>query len=147
MSSDFTEEQQSRNYYRLWLQDEVRFSDLDALGHVSSVRMHEFLATARTMLFVKAIPDYPHAAIIPILKKQLAVHQHEINYPASLDIGLTIERMGNSSVTFCLGIFQGTQCAVLARNVFVFSDRQARRSHAPPQQVVENFMTLAGRIL
>ncbi len=132
-----------RSKYSFWAKDQVRFSDLDALGHVSSVRTNEFFANARTQLFRKAIPEWPLSKQIPILKINAVRHESEIGYPQQLETGLFVEKFGNTSVNLVMGLFGNNDCLALCRNVFVFIDRFTRQAVIPSGDINESFLKIA----
>ena len=140
MMHDFTDQHRQKSFYQGWHHDDVRFSDLDALGHVSSIRIHEFLASCRTRLFLASLNNWPNCAVIPVLKSQTSVHDREIRFPAQLDIGITIEKWGRTSLTIAMAVFDGDHPAVLARNVFVFIDRASRQSMIPDETIKNKFI-------
>lgn len=138
-SARFGDQHRQPQFYRFWCQDHLRFSDLDMLGHGSSVRVHEFFAQCRTRLFLAALPEWPKSIVLPVLKTQETVHEHEITWPAVIDTGMTIEKWGKTSVTFALAIFVQDHLCVMARNVFVFIDQSTRLPTPPNNDVRAQF--------
>jgi acyl-CoA thioester hydrolase len=130
--------------YRFWVKEHVRFTDLDALGHVSAVRTNEYFNSARASLFQQAIDQWPNAARqLPVLKLSIVLNEQEMHFPLELDVGLAIERWGKSSLTMVLAAF-GPECCALSRNVFVFIDAVTRAPVPPDEAIRENFTRLAG---
>jgi len=133
-----------RSAYKFWVKDHVRFTDLDALGHVSAVRTNEFFNGVRATLFYRAIEKWPRSQQLPVLKLSVIQHVREAHFPDELDIGMVIEEFGRTSVTAVLGVFNASDCLALSRNVFVFIDAVTRMPTIPTDQIKENFTKLAG---
>jgi acyl-CoA thioesterase FadM len=142
-SSQFAPALKDRSPYKLWIKDNVRFSDLDALNHVSSVRINEFFASARTTLFKQAIPGWPTSPHVPVLRLNIISHEAEIGFPQALDIGLCIEKFGTTSVTLVMGLFESDKCFALCRNIFVFIDSATRQKTSPTDTIKQNFLKIS----
>ena len=133
MTDHFTAKHLDRSQYKYWHKDQVRFNDLDALGHVGSIRVNEYFAGVRTKLFKETIPDWPDSDVFPVLKLSIVQYEAEINYPADLDVGLLIEKFGNTSLAVVMAVFDSAKCLALCKNVFVFIDDKTRLATAPSE--------------
>ena len=62
---------------------------------------------------------------------------HELSYPEIIDVGVTISRIGNSSLTYELAIFKFGQETASAQGHFVhvFVDRETRKSNPIPSEM------------
>ncbi len=97
------------------------------------------------MYFDTAISDYwralalPYEAAMEHLGGDLYVKKATLEYSASarfddmLDIGLRCERIGNSSLQFCGGIFRGDALLISCELVYVFADPATQTSKPVPQ--------------
>lgn len=132
-----------KSAYKFWVREQVRFTDLDALGHVSAVRTNEYFNSARAALFEQGITNWPHAEQLPVMKLSVVVNDKEMHFPQQLDVGLVIEKWGTTSLTVVLGVFAGPECTALSRNIFVFIDAKTRAPVAPADYIKENFTRLA----
>jgi acyl-CoA thioester hydrolase len=141
---EFSDRLKERAAYKFWVKDHVRFTDLDALGHVSAVRVHEYFNGVRATLFHQTIEHWPWSDQLPVLKLSIIVHEQEVRFPDMIDVGVTIEKFGKTSVTFVLGIFNKNGFLALSRNVFVFIDGQTRGPVIPLDSTREAFLRLAG---
>ena len=63
----------------------------------------------------------------------------ELEYPRPLDVGVRVERLGRSSITYALGLFDAgaVELAALGRWVHVYIDRTSRTHGADPPSVRE----------
>jgi acyl-CoA thioester hydrolase len=129
--------------YKFWIDDQVRFNDLDILGHVNAVRANEYFTGAKTKLFRDAMPNWPHGKLVPVLKLNVMLYESEIHFPQKLDIGLCVEKFGNTSVTLVTGLFGDGTCLGLCRSLLVFIDNATRQPTAPDEETKQKFLTLA----
>ncbi|MDE2030286.1 MAG: hypothetical protein KGI97_06960, partial [Alphaproteobacteria bacterium] len=75
----------------------------------------------------------------------VVVNEREMHFPLDIDIGLAIEKWGNSSVTVALAAFTPDgECTALSRNVFVFIDAETRQPVTPSDEIRRNLTRLAG---
>jgi acyl-CoA thioester hydrolase len=141
---DFDPVYRERRAYKFWNDGHIRFSDLDALGHLSSVRTGEYFAEARAKLFRTAIPGWPGGCPqVPVLKTSLITFEREGHYPAPISMGVAVEAFGRTSFRLVMAVFEGDECLSLSRNVFVFIDSATRAPVAPDAAIVEAFTRLA----
>ena len=63
----------------------------------------------------------------------------ELEYPHALDVGVRVERLGRSSITYALGLFaaEAEEVAALGHWVHVYIDRTSRSSVPIPVAVRE----------
>lgn len=143
---DFDPVYRDRKAYKLWVNDTLRFCDLDALGHLNSGRTGEYFIDARATLFLKAIPGWPaECPQLPVIKTSFISHEREAHFPSEVETGLAVERMGRTSFSLVMGAFEkGGECFALSRNVFVFIDSKARKPVEPSAEIVAAFKNLAG---
>ena len=131
--------------YHFWYSDKVRFNDLDALGHASSVTINAYFAGARTQLFNSGVPEWPNAQIMPIMKASSIEYIEELFMLEEIDIGLAVSNFGNTSFTLDMALFSDETCKAVTQNTFVFVDRQKKEKTPPPDIVRVNFMNLTSR--
>lgn len=124
--------------FTFWRDSDVRFTDLDVLGHVNSVRYHDFFATLRTQFFIETIPDWPNCNPVPVLKTASIEHIGEVIFPAQLRLGLNLVRFGNSSFDLKMGLFFEENLKAVSENRFVFVDREKKASASLPKSFIDN---------
>ena len=71
----------------------------------------------------------PHDAVVVIRRIEIDFLA-ELNYPPNLNVGLSVLKLGTTSITLGLGVFQDTACHATGRAVMVRFDRATRRSTA-----------------
>jgi acyl-CoA thioester hydrolase len=77
----------------------VRWRDLDAFNHVNNSSYLTFLEEAR-LQWLRTVPgEWFHAHAMPVMAAVELHYRKPIEWPAEVDVQLSCERMGNSSVT------------------------------------------------
>jgi len=87
------------SFYRHWIEDRVRFADLDPLGHCNNAAIGGFFESSRIALFADAgHPVSGGALSIPIVRVEIDF-RHEILYGARVRVGTRVLRLGRTSFT------------------------------------------------
>jgi acyl-CoA thioester hydrolase len=113
--------------YKHWIEDHVRFSDLDPLGHVNNNAIGEYFENARAALFIDVTPNWPHRDHIFILAHSAIDFRHELHMPAQLRIGSCITSLGRTSMKLSNALFRGDHGVAYCENVSVLIDRTTRK--------------------
>lgn len=134
----------TRSAYRAWRRATTRWADVDVYGHMNNARYFELIDTAvnahvaeATGLDVRTLPA------VGLVAEVSCRFFAEVGYPAPVDLGLAVERLGTSSVTYRIGLFQGPgeEAAAEGRFVHVYvdpatpADRGARQVRPVPEVV------------
>ncbi|NJD30448.1 MAG: acyl-CoA thioesterase [Gammaproteobacteria bacterium] len=112
-------------HYPLKVQILARYADVDPLWHINNVAIAQYyeearVAAATAMLDGERIPTATGDRIL--IAHQSIDYLREASYPGSLEIGVGVLRIGNSSYTFGMGMFQDGQCVSVSDAVMVFAD-------------------------
>ena len=106
--------------YVAWRQVTTRWRDDDAYGHLNNATYYELFDTAvnahlydATGLDIRALPA------IGIVAETSCRYFRALGFPAPIDTGLAVERVGTSSVTYRIGLFQGDSDEAAAEGRFV----------------------------
>lgn len=128
MAPDPGRDRPTRADYRVWRQVTTRWRDDDAYGHLNNATYYELFDTAvnaflydATGLDIRALPA------IGIVAESGCRYFRELGFPAPIDTGLSVERLGTSSVIYRIGLFQGSsdEAAAEGRFVHVYVDNTA----------------------
>ena len=119
----------------------IRFSQVDSAGIAFFSRVYEICHDAFEALLAKA--DMPLGFVIEEQGWGMPVVRSEANYSAPMRLGeevvvtVTVERLGNSSVTFSYSV-DGTDGVhrVLVRLTHAFLDTRTFRARAVPESFV-----------
>lgn len=112
-------------HYPLKVQILARYADVDPLWHINNVAIAQYYEEAR----VSSIMRIVGSERIPtdVSGRILIAHQsidylREAGYPGTLEIGIGVLRVGHSSYTFGMGMFQDGLCVSVSDAVMVFAD-------------------------
>lgn len=128
----------TRDDYRVFYPITTRWSDNDIYGHINNVVYYSYFDTvANNYLMAEggmAIPDDP---VVGYVVNSGCDYLSSIAHPEPIEGGLRVDRLGNSSVQYGIGIFrEGEQVpAAYGHFVHVFVDRAANRSVPIPAPI------------
>jgi acyl-CoA thioester hydrolase len=118
-----------RRDFPLFRAVETRWADTDLYGHVNNVAYYAWFDTVvNAVLIDRGVLDLAGDGPIFLVAETRCRYFAPISFPEILDVGLGIERLGNRSVAYRLGVFGAGEPAARAvgRFVHVCVDRTAR---------------------
>jgi len=127
-----------RDSYRSFLAIPTRWMDNDAYGHVNNVVYYSYFDTAVNEHLVRASGlDIERSPAIGIVVETRCRFHKPLSFPDVVDAGLRVAKLGNSSVSYEIGIFrQGdAEAAATGQFVHVWVDRATRRPTRVPDVV------------
>jgi acyl-CoA thioester hydrolase len=116
----------------------TRWMDNDHYGHVNNVVYYSYFDTAVNGYLIEAsgtdIRDLP---AIGIVAETSCRFLSELSFPATVHAGRAIEKLGNSSVVYRIGLFRNEESApaAIGRFVHVYVDAASRRPVPMPPQI------------
>lgn len=113
----------------------TRWADNDIYGHVNNVTYYAwFDSSVNRYLIEEGGLDIHHGNEIAYVVNSSCDYFSPLAYPDMVEAALRVERLGNSSVVYNIGIFrQGeAKACALGRFVHVFVDRETDRPVAIP---------------
>ena len=114
--------------YRYWVDERVRFNDLDMLGHVNNIAYLVYVETGRAT-FLRSLGMFDIGA-----RRQSVIvrfetdYRRELGYPADVRVGVRVSGIGRTSFRLGVGIFDGEVCVATATNVIVRWDRDLHQA-------------------
>lgn len=112
---------------------DVRFSDLDAYGHVNNAVFFTYLETARTRLFLDRFIDFANNGLLFLVAKAECEYKQPINLGNRVVVDMHIERFGNSSFDLVYRLHDGDDTTyATARTIMVCFDQKQNRTVAVP---------------
>ena len=121
----------TRSHFRYFDTIDTRWADNDVYGHVNNVAYYSFFDTVVNRLLIdngwlSLDGDGPIGLVVETRCQYYA----SVSYPAVLDIGLTILKLGTSSVVYQLAVFSegSDEASAVGQFVHVYVDRL---SHLP----------------
>lgn len=129
----------TREQFRYWKSIEVRWGDMDAQGHVNHTVYFTYCESARVELLRQIGFKGKQAGLNegPALVSASCDYKRQVVYPATLEIGLRVEKIGERSFKIVYGIFfQGSQeLAASAASINAWMDYAEERSVPLPAQI------------
>jgi acyl-CoA thioester hydrolase len=110
----------TRDQYVHWEQVTTRWADIDVYGHMNNARYFEIIDTVVNNHLEQATgTDIRTLPAIGVVAEVGCKYFAEVGYPAPVDVGVYVERLGNSSVVYKVGLFQGDDDEARAEGTFV----------------------------
>ena len=135
-----------RDAYRNFTTIATRWSDNDAYGHVNNVVFYAWFDSAvNQWLIANGLLDIAHGDPIGLVVETGCRYFAPLRFPGDVEIGLAVTKIGESSVTYHLGVFAPGAEAPAAEGQFthVYVARDGRRPVALPDAWREKLSTLA----
>ena len=115
-----SERDEVRANYPHFLQVPTRWMDNDVYGHVNNVTYYSYFDTAVNEFLVRFTGlDFRSGDPVGMVVETGCRFHSEIAFPDILDIGVRVRRLGNSSVTYEIGIFKESADSPSATGHFV----------------------------
>ena len=127
----------SRDAYRHFTLITTRWADNDAYGHVNNTVYYQWFDSAVNALLVGAgLLDIVSGDPIGLVVETGCIYFAPLSFPGEVEVGLAIDRVGGSSVTYRLGIFAGGSPDPAAQGHFthVYVARESRRPVPLPDE-------------
>ncbi len=118
----------------------TRWHDNDQYGHVNNVVYYSYLDTAVNAYLIETVDaDLRELSAIGVVVETGCRFLASATFPEELWVGLGVERLGGSSVTYRLAVFRGEapEPIAVARFVHVYVDPASRRPSAVPTEIRE----------
>ena len=142
---DYGFDPKSRDSYSWSYREKIRYNDLDPLGHVTSLSFVNFFETARVLFILEAGQrvDDPDFGLM-LVRLDTSFHG-QLHFPAEIDVGPRLLRLGNSSITTMQGIFYDGLCRANLLSVLVHVDRKRDCSAPIPDDFRRRLLTVDGQ--
>lgn len=124
--------------YKYFVPISTRWMDNDIYGHVNNVTYYSYFDTAANQYLIeKGGLDIQNASIVGFVVASSCEYHLPIAHPEKIEVGLRVDRLGNSSVTYALAIFKSSNEFACAHGSFthVFVDRASGQSVAIPDEL------------
>jgi acyl-CoA thioester hydrolase len=118
----------------------TRWTDNDMFGHLNNAVYYEMFDTAiNGWINTTSGIDPLTVPWLGVVAESGCRYFAELRFPAPLSVGLGVTRLGNSSVTYRLGVWQDGEAtkpiAAVGHWVHVYVDRAARRPVPIPEEI------------
>ncbi len=136
---------QNRSDFPYRISIPTRWNDNDMLGHVNNVVYYRYFeAIVVRFQMEEAGVDWLQDKISPQAVETLCRFHRPLSFPETIEAGLRVEDIGNSSVTFAIALFGENDDAAAATGHFVhvFVNAQTLKSQPIPddkKKIFEKF--------
>ena len=123
-------EPRGRDSYGHFIAITTRWSDNDAYGHVNNTVYYQWFDSAVNALLVGAgLLDITHGDPIGLVVETGCTYFAPLSFPGDVEVGIAVDRIGGSSVTYRIGIFAAGAADPAAQGHFthVYVGRDSRR--------------------
>lgn len=121
--------------YRHFVPIGTRWTDNDVYGHVNNAIYYEYFDTAvNHYLIHEGGLDIVAGGVIGLVVESRCRYHAPSAYPEVLRAGIRVDKLGERSVTYGVGVFRDATTIADGYFVHVFVDRETRRpTHIPAQ--------------
>ena len=127
-----------RSDYPHFLAIPTRWNDNDVYGHVNNVEYYAFFDTViNQYLIAEGGLDIHRGPVIGLCAESHCRFDAALEFPQTVQAGLRVGKLGNSSVRYEIGLFaeDADEPAAEGWFVHVFVDRESRRSAGIPDPI------------
>lgn len=124
-----------RASYRVFRNISTRWMDNDVYGHVNNVVYYSWFDTAvNAYLIEQGVLDIRAGSTIGLVVETQCNYFAPLAFPQTVEAGIRVARLGNSSVRYEVGLFAQGEPLTAAKGHFVhvYVDRLSRRPSALP---------------
>jgi acyl-CoA thioester hydrolase len=129
-----------REDYKTFQPITTRWMDNDIYGHVNNVAYYSYFDTAvNRYLIEEGGLDIHNGPVIGFVVDSRCAYLKAIAYPDRIEAGLRVDKLGNSSVQYGIGIFREGDDTASAHGSFVhvFVDRESEKPTPIPTTLRE----------
>jgi acyl-CoA thioester hydrolase len=139
--------QKNRNDYKYFEKFTTRWRDNDVYGHMNNVVFYEFVdSIVNNWLNVSGGLKVPDSKVIGLVVETKCTYFSPLKFPEIVNCGLVLDRKGNTSVSYEIGLFNEDQFKTSAQVKFVhvYVDSHTRKPIQLPNSLehVLNNITL-----
>ena len=123
----------------------TRWADNDIYGHINNVVYYSYFDTVANQYLIEFADFNPiNASIIGVVVHSNCTYIKAIADPNKIEAGLTIKKLGKTSVTYGIGIFKKGEKAAYAYGEFVhvFVNRKDNQPTSIPKKINEAFQKI-----
>jgi acyl-CoA thioester hydrolase len=138
--------QPTRSDFKVFRSIQTRWLDNDQYGHVNNVMYYAFFDTAVNGWLMEITgADTTKLDAIGLVAETGCKFFKAVSFPDQLHVGLRIQKLGNSSVIYKLGLFreQEDEPAAIAKFVHVYVDAKLRTSVPIPAVIRQALSSIA----
>jgi acyl-CoA thioester hydrolase len=120
----------SRAAYARFVPLATRWSDNDAYGHLNNVVYYALFDSAVNAILIEAgLLDPASSPVIGLVVESSCRFYASLTYPEAAEVGVSVERLGRSSVSYRLAVFKAgaAEAAAAGGYTHVYVERATNR--------------------
>lgn len=136
-----------RSDFKCWIQVDIRWGDMDALGHVNNTRYFTFCESARIRYFESLeLSLQPNLSQGPTLAHANLNFRKQVHYPSKIDVGVKVSSLKTRSFQMDYGLFLADTDTIVAEgfSIIVWADYKQGKSADMPQVVRDAIEKIEG---
>ncbi len=136
---------QPRTAYRHFSSIPTRWMDNDAYGHINNVVYYSYFDTVVNRYLIEAgVLDVDRSPVIGLVVETHCNYFASLAFPQTVDAGLRVAHLGESSVRYEIGLFGAGEpvAAACGHFVHVYVDRATRRPATLPAALIQTLRGL-----
>ena len=134
-----------RSDYSYFKNITTRWADNDIYGHINNVVYYSYFDTVANQYLIEFADFNPVSApVIGVIVHSNCNYIKAIAYPDKIEAGLTVKKLGRSSVTYGIGVFRQGESAACAYGEFVhvFVNRKDNLPISIPTKIRESLQKI-----
>ena len=129
-----------RSNYKKFYPITTRWMDNDVYGHINNVTYYSYFDSAVNQYLIENTGlNIKKSSIVGYVAQSNCKYLFPISYPELIDVGIVVKKIGNSSVTYGVGVFKNHENEVSAFGDFVhvFVNKSENKSVPIPKNILE----------
>ena len=130
----------NRSDYKKFYSMASRWRDNDVYGHINNVTYYSYFDSAVNQYLIEnSNLDILKSDVVGYVVHSNCNYLSPISYPELIDTGIIVIKIGNSSVTYGIGIFKSGETKVSAYGEFVhvFVNRSEKKPVPIPEKILK----------
>lgn len=121
--------------YTSWVDEHVRFNDLDPVGHANNNAIGVYFESGRLGMAREVPPEIDMSGVAIVLRQVTIDYLAEITFPNNVRVGSRVVRVGRTSWVTGAGLFINGRCHATSTCVNVLIDTRLRSATPLPEPV------------
>lgn len=119
MSAHQNEVRETRDRFLHWHRIPTRYSDCDTNGHVNNALYYSYFDTLIVHCLTSGGNLNMDAPVVPFCVENHCRYYAPFHFPQTIDAGLRVSHIGNSSARYEIGLFAENESQSAAQGYFV----------------------------
>lgn len=138
--------QKNKENYIFFKEYETRWRDNDVYGHMNNIVFYEFVdSIVNLWLAERGGLKVPNSEVIGLVVHTECNYFSELGYPKPVTCGLSVQKIGNTSVTYEVGLFNSDEnlCAAQVKFVHAYVNSNNRNPINLPASLVKALLDIS----